>query len=96
MHLVHPYYYDYDPYMDCDLDYRQSYERESTSGEPTVTMTAELKDSEDEEFNKRKVKVINIGPDPPLCYKRYIWGRKSKTYLLFLMLSVLLPVFNDR
>ena len=27
---------------------------------------------------KAKVKVINIGPDPPGLYRRYIWGRDSE------------------
>ena len=31
-------------------------------------------------FNGRKpkVKVIHIGPDPPECFRRYIWGRSRK------------------
>ena len=62
---------------DCEFDYRQFYER-SSSSENLVTMTAEEKKSSDRSFVLRKVKVINIGPDPPLCNKRYIWGRKSK------------------
>jgi hypothetical protein len=24
---------------------------------------------------KPRVKVIHIGPDPPLLYRKYIWGR---------------------
>ena len=29
---------------------------------------------------KPKVRVINIGPDPPGMFKRYIWGRTGKCY----------------
>ena len=27
---------------------------------------------------KPRIKVLDIGPDPPRCYKKYIWGRSSK------------------
>lgn len=25
--------------------------------------------------HKPKIKVMDIGPDPPLLYRKYIWGR---------------------
>lgn len=70
-------------------DYRQSYEREDSS-DTRVTLTAEVRFGCDEDFEKTKVKVIDIGPDPPLCVRRYIWGRKSKFLMAVLFLVAML------
>ena len=67
---------DFDWYFD---GFRQFYERSNTTANK-VKMTAELRDPETFKFDKKKVKVINIGPDPPHCFKKYIWGRKSKNF----------------
>lgn len=75
MHLL-PRFNPLDVYYDIQ-DYRQLYVRED-SGETKVTLTAEVKFGGSSDFEETKVKVIDIGPDPPLCVKRYIWGRKSK------------------
>jgi len=48
---------------------------------------------------KQKVKVINIGPDPPHLFKKYIWGRtceyvvplswrKKNVFWLFILLYI--------
>ena len=36
---------------------------------------------------KPKVKVIDIGPDPPGTFRRYIWGRSRKCYVLISVFS---------
>ena len=74
----------YDPldvYYDL-CDYRQKYDREDVD-DSRVTLTAEVRFTSSTEFEEAKVKVIDIGPDPPLCVKRYIWGRKSKMLVLY-------------
>lgn len=67
---------DFDPFYD-EVEVRQFYDRDNTQ-DTKVTLTAEVKYGAGSEFEKAKVKVIDIGPDPPICTKRYIWGRKSK------------------
>jgi hypothetical protein len=67
---------EFDPYYD-EIEVRQSYERDNTQ-DTKVTLTSEVKIGVESDFEKTRVKVIDIGPDPPLCVKRYIWGRKSK------------------
>lgn len=69
-----------DPFYD-EVEFRQVYDRDN-SLDTKVTLTAEVKYGADSEFEKAKVKVIDIGPDPPICVKRYIWGRKSKREIL--------------
>lgn len=81
----------YDPldvYYDL-CDYRQRYDR-TDFDEPKVRLTAEVRFASSEDFEEAKVKVIEIGPDPPLCVKRYIWGRRSKPYLSFYRSCVLI------
>ena len=68
---------EFEPFYDF-FEVRQNYERSATD-ENIVTLTTEIKYGDSKDFEKSQVKVIKIGPDPPLCLKRYIWGRKSKS-----------------
>ena len=60
---------------ESEFNIKQFYER-NLENDNYVTLTA----VEKLPFNlvRREMKVIEIGPDPALCNKRYIWGRKSK------------------
>lgn len=66
----------YGPYFE-EIEVRQSYKRKNTC-DTKVTCTAAVKYGDESDFEEANVKIIDIGPDPPLCAKRYIWGRKSK------------------
>ena len=44
-------------------------------------------------MKKQNVKVIDIGPDPPGLFRKYIWGRSSKLYTILVLILSAITLF---
>lgn len=74
------------PSGDWDDQYR-SYYRRHPSARVSVL---EQEQSRSGAWRDTFEETIEIGPDPPMLYKKYIWGRKSEfLYFCFLQYKLL-------
>ena len=55
--------------------FRNSYERNKSA---RVRVFEQEKSASSGRWRNRDMKVIEIGPDPPVLYRKYIWGRRSE------------------
>jgi hypothetical protein len=46
-------------------------------------------------WRDREVEVIDIGPDPPVLYRKYIWGRQSEYCVKLVTESCMWPVLDS-
>lgn len=43
-----------------------------------IELVKQQKTETSDTWKNRDVEVIDIGPDPPFLYRRYIWGRQRE------------------